>query len=151
MKSTSNEWREPVSDEEYGLLKRGISQFPIPPHHRILAHRVPENQRQGDGCSSRQCRYTGYVGGKFATCPVEVDDVKMTLQIVKAHSDNRSIRKRLFRASLSRDYLLELLRALEFDAVAPMCVSFHGNGDFQVDWRWGEWHVGTIIGMEKNA
>lgn len=28
-------------------------------------------------------------------------------------------------------------------------VSFHGNGDFQVDWRWGEWHVGTIIGMEK--
>ena len=48
--------------------------------------------------------------GKFATCPVEVDDVKMALQIVKAHSDNRSIRKRLFRASLSRDYLLELLR-----------------------------------------
>uniref|UniRef100_UPI00402720C7 hypothetical protein n=1 Tax=Candidatus Cryptobacteroides bacterium TaxID=3085639 RepID=UPI00402720C7 len=33
----------------------------------------------------------------------------------------------------------------------PLCVSFHGNGDFQVDWRWGEWHVGTIIGMEKNA
>ena len=43
---------------------------------------------------------------------------KMALQIVKAHSDNRSIRKRLFRASLSQDYLLELLRALEFDAVA---------------------------------
>ena len=35
---------------------------------------------------------------------------KMALQIVKAHSDNRSIRKRLFRASLSQDYLLELLR-----------------------------------------
>ena len=34
----------------------------------------------------------------------------MALQIVKAHSDNISIRKRLFRASLSRDYLLELLR-----------------------------------------
>lgn len=48
MKSTSNEWREPVSDEEYGLLKRGISQFPIPPDHRILAHRVPENQRRAE-------------------------------------------------------------------------------------------------------
>ena len=35
---------------------------------------------------------------------------KLALQIVKAHSDNRSIRKRLFRASLSQDYLLELLR-----------------------------------------
>ena len=32
-----------------------------------------------------------------------------------------------------------------------MCVSFHGNGDFQVDWRWGEWHVGTVIGMEKKC
>lgn len=48
MKSTSNEWREPVSDEEYGLLKCGISQFPIPPHHRILAHRVPENQGRAE-------------------------------------------------------------------------------------------------------
>ena len=35
---------------------------------------------------------------------------KLALQIVKAHSDKRSIRKRLFRASLSQDYLLELLR-----------------------------------------
>lgn len=35
---------------------------------------------------------------------------KLALQIAKAHSDNRSIRKRLFRASLSQDYLLELLR-----------------------------------------
>ena len=34
---------------------------------------------------------------------------KLALQIVKAHSDKRSIRKRLFRASLSQDYLLELL------------------------------------------
>ena len=33
----------------------------------------------------------------------------------------------------------------------PPCVSFHGNGDFQVDWRWGEWHVGTIIGMKKKC
>ena len=35
---------------------------------------------------------------------------KLALQIAKAHSDNRSIRKRLFRASLSQDYLLEQLR-----------------------------------------
>ena len=35
---------------------------------------------------------------------------KLALQIAKAHSDKRSIRKRLFRASLSQDYLLELLR-----------------------------------------
>lgn len=44
---------------------------------------------------------------------------KLALQIAKAHSDNRSIRKRLFRASLSQDYLLELLRGARiFDAVA---------------------------------
>ena len=35
---------------------------------------------------------------------------KLALQIVKAHDDKRSVRKRLFRASLSQDYLLELLR-----------------------------------------
>ena len=35
---------------------------------------------------------------------------KLALQIVKAHHDKRSVRKRLFRASLSQDYLLELLK-----------------------------------------
>ena len=34
---------------------------------------------------------------------------KLALQIVKAHRGKRSIRKRLFRASLSQDYLLELI------------------------------------------
>lgn len=39
---------------------------------------------------------------------------KLALQIAKAHSDNRSIRKRLFRALLSWN----CLGAIEFDAVA---------------------------------
>ena len=34
---------------------------------------------------------------------------KLALQVVKSHNDNRSIRKRRFRASLSQDCLLELL------------------------------------------
>ena len=34
---------------------------------------------------------------------------KLALQLVKSHNDKRSIRKRRFRASLSQDYLLELL------------------------------------------
>lgn len=36
---------------------------------------------------------------------------KIALQIVKGHNDKRSLRKRRFRASLSRDYLLEILLA----------------------------------------
>ena len=34
---------------------------------------------------------------------------KLALQIVKAHNDKRSVRKRLFKASLDPNYLLEIL------------------------------------------
>ncbi len=34
---------------------------------------------------------------------------KLALQIVKQHNDKRSIKKRLFRAALSQDYLKEIL------------------------------------------
>ena len=34
---------------------------------------------------------------------------KMALQVVKQHNDKRSIKKRLFRAALSQDYLKEIL------------------------------------------
>lgn len=39
---------------------------------------------------------------------------KLALQIVKQHSDKRSIKKRLFRAALSQDYLKEILRHAKF-------------------------------------
>ena len=39
---------------------------------------------------------------------------KLALQIVKGHNDKRSLRKRRFRASLSQDYLLELLLSAQF-------------------------------------
>ena len=39
---------------------------------------------------------------------------KIALQGVKAHNDKRSIRKRLFRAALSQDYLRELLLNFKF-------------------------------------
>lgn len=34
---------------------------------------------------------------------------KLALQIVRRHDDKRSVKKRLFRAALSQDYLTELL------------------------------------------
>lgn len=34
---------------------------------------------------------------------------KIALQVVKQHNDKRSIKKRLFRAALSQDYLKEIL------------------------------------------
>ena len=34
---------------------------------------------------------------------------KLALQIVKQHNDKRSVKKRLFRAALSQDYLKEIL------------------------------------------
>lgn len=39
---------------------------------------------------------------------------KIALQAVKAHSDKRSVRKRLFRAAISQDYLKELINNLKF-------------------------------------
>lgn len=39
---------------------------------------------------------------------------KIALQAVKAHNDKRSVRKRLFRAAISQDYLIELVNNLKF-------------------------------------
>ena len=39
---------------------------------------------------------------------------KMALQIVKSHNDKKSIRKRLFRAALSQEYLRDLLLNAQF-------------------------------------
>ena len=39
---------------------------------------------------------------------------KLALQIVKQHNDKRSVRKRLFRAALSQDYLKEILLNAKF-------------------------------------
>ena len=39
---------------------------------------------------------------------------KIALQTVKAHNDKRSVRKRLFRAAISQDYLKELINNLKF-------------------------------------
>lgn len=39
---------------------------------------------------------------------------KLAMHIVKSHTDKRSIKKRLFRAALSQDYLVELLMSAKF-------------------------------------
>lgn len=39
---------------------------------------------------------------------------KLAMQIIKGHTDKRSLKKRLFRAALSQDYLLELLLSANF-------------------------------------
>lgn len=39
---------------------------------------------------------------------------KLAMQIVKSHTDKRSIKKHLFHAALSQDYLLEMLRSAKF-------------------------------------
>lgn len=39
---------------------------------------------------------------------------KLALQIIKNHNDKRSVRKRLFKAALSQEYLLEILKDAKF-------------------------------------
>ena len=39
---------------------------------------------------------------------------KIALQAVKAHPDKRSVRKRLFLASLDEDYLMDLVKNVKF-------------------------------------
>ena len=39
---------------------------------------------------------------------------KIALQAVKAHPDKRSVRKRLFLASLDDDYLVEMVKNVKF-------------------------------------
>ena len=39
---------------------------------------------------------------------------KLAMQIIKGHTDKRSMKKRIFRAALSQDYLLEMLLAAKF-------------------------------------
>ncbi len=57
-----------------------------------------------DACRARK----GYAAQNLSTLR------KLAMQIIKGHSDKRSIKKRLFRAALSQEYLLELLIAARF-------------------------------------
>lgn len=91
--------RHYISDEGdphaayYAMLARG---------HRGIEnqlHRHPDVTFKENACRAGK----GFAAQNLSTVR------KLALQIAKAHSDNRSIRKRLFRASLSQDYLLELL------------------------------------------
>ena len=92
--------RHYISDEGhpraayYAMLARGHWGIEIQLHWHL------DVTFKEDACRARK----GFAAQNLSTVR------KLALQIVKAHSDNRSIRKRLFRASLSQDYLLELLR-----------------------------------------
>lgn len=43
---------------------------------------------------------------------------KLALQVVRNYSDKRSVRKRLFKASLNADYMSDMVKNYKFDAVA---------------------------------
>lgn len=97
---TASSVRHYISDEDhpraayYAMLARGHWGIENQLHWHL------DVTFKEDACRARK----GFAAQNLSTVR------KMALQIVKAHSDNRSIRKRLFRASLSQDYLLELLR-----------------------------------------
>ena len=59
---------------------------------------------------------------------------KLALQIVKQHNDTRSIKKRLFRAALSQDYLKKYYSMLKFDAVALILskINTHKFEDYSI-------------------
>ena len=57
-----------------------------------------------DACRSRK----GYAAQNLSTLR------KMAMQIVKGHTDKRSIKKRLFQAALSQDYLRQMLLSAKF-------------------------------------
>ncbi len=48
---------------------------------------------------------------------------KLALQVVKNYTDKRSIKKRLFRASLNNEYVIDLVKTINFDAVALLKVT----------------------------
>lgn len=57
-----------------------------------------------DACRARK----GYAAQNLSTIR------KLAMQVIKGHTDKRSLKKRLFRAALSQDYLLELLLSAKF-------------------------------------
>lgn len=97
---TASSVRHNISDEAhphaayYAMLARGHCGIENQLHWHL------DVTFKEDACRARK----GFAAQNLSTVR------KLALQIVKAHSDKRSIRKRLFRASLSQDYLLELLR-----------------------------------------
>lgn len=109
---------EITSTVDYGdhtakTIRRYISDedFPKAAYYNMLArgHWSIENQLhwnldvtfKEDACRARK----GYAAQNLSTIR------KLALQVVKGYKDKRSLRKRRFRASLSQDYLRELLLA----------------------------------------
>ena len=89
-----------ISDEDYpkaayyAMLARG--HWGLHCHLDVTSHE--------DACRSRK----GFSTQNLSTLR------KMALQIVKSHNDKKSIRKRLFRAALSQEYLRDLLLNAQF-------------------------------------
>ena len=111
---------EITSTVDYGdhtakTIRRYISDedFPKAAYYNMLArgHWSIENQLhwnldvtfKEDACRPRK----GYAAQNLSTIR------KLALQVVKGYKDKRSLRKRRFRASLSQDYLRELLLAAQ--------------------------------------
>lgn len=102
-----------VGDESVTSVRHYISDedYPRAAYYAMLArgHWGIENQLHWhldvtfheDACRARK----GYAALNLSTLR------KLALQIVRAHSDKRSVRKRIFRASLCQDYLLEILQS----------------------------------------
>lgn len=107
---------EITSTVDYGdhtatTIRRYISDenFPKAAYFNMLArgHWSIENQLhwnldvtfKEDACRARK----GYAAQNLSAIR------KLAMQIVKSHSDKRSVRKRLFRAAISQDYLREIL------------------------------------------
>lgn len=112
---------EIISTVDYGdhkaqTIRRYISDedFPRAAYFNMLArgHWSIENQLhwhldvtfKEDACRARK----GYAGQNLSALR------KLAMQIVKGHKDKRSVRKRLFRAAISQDYLKELLISAKF-------------------------------------
>lgn len=112
---------EVTSTVDYGdhtaeTIRRYISDetFPKAAYYNMLArgHWSIENQLhwnldvtfKEDACRARK----GYAAQNLSCIR------KLAMQIIKGHTDKRSIKKRLFRAALSQDYLMELLISAKF-------------------------------------
>lgn len=101
---TTKTTRYYISDED----------FPKSAYFNMLArgHWSIENQLhwnldvtfKEDACRARK----GYAAQNLSTIR------KLAMQVIKGHTDKRSLKKRLFRAALSQDYLLELLLSAKF-------------------------------------
>lgn len=103
-------------DHEAVTLRYYISDedFPKAAYFNMLArgHWSIENQLhwnldvtfKEDACRSRK----GYAAQNLSCIR------KLAMQVVKSHTDKRSIKKRLFRAALSQDYLMEMLLSAKF-------------------------------------